>query len=191
MTTTRLALVMHQRETRKTTSTGPLALAMLKNSLLFEHGVMGSTLDLNHIDEPERRLMLLFPSDTAQPLTEELVRADPRPVTLVVVDGNWRQASRAARRIAGLERAQPVFLDSGEPTQWGIRTENKPGGLATFEAIARSLGILEGPDVREAMERVFHEMVRRQKERMPYLSARSLHSERSHKNSLVGSRDAP
>ncbi len=156
---TRVVLVMHCREVKKTTATGPLALATLPNSELHVHGERDRRLDLNPLFEDDRRVLLLYPSEGAQPLTPDLVEADPRPVTLVVPDGNWRQASRAAKRIPGLERAERVFLPEGVATEWGVRVEPKQGGLATFEAIARSLGIIESVEVQECLETLFRKMV--------------------------------
>lgn len=156
---TRVVLVMHQRETVKTTATGPLALAALPNSELLVHGTRDERLDLNRLFEEGRRVLLLYPSEDARPI-EELVRDDDmRPVTLVVPDGNWRQAARAARRLPGLERAERVTLSLGPPTEWGIRNEPKEGGLATFEAIARALGALESSEVQGSLEALFRRMV--------------------------------
>ncbi|MEY4582223.1 MAG: hypothetical protein RL701_6926, partial [Pseudomonadota bacterium] len=157
--TTQIVLVMHHREVSKTTASGPLAMRALKNSRLYVHGERDAPLDLSTLHTPERRLLLLFPSEDAQPLTRELLASDPRPVTLVVPDGNWRQASRAARRIPGLERAERVGLVAGPPSQYGLRHEPRAGGLATFEAIARALGVLESAEVQAQLEALFATMV--------------------------------
>jgi len=166
--TTRVVLVMHRREILTTTASGPLALAALPNSELFLHGVKDAPVDLRFLHSGERRVLLLYPSEDARPLSPELLAADPRPVTLVVPDGSWRQASRAARRIPGVELAERVTLPPDRPTEWGLRRETKAFGLATFEAIARALGILESADVRSELEAVFHESVRRQKAVRPF-----------------------
>jgi DTW domain-containing protein YfiP len=79
----------------------------------------------------------------------------------VVPDGNWRQASRMGRRLPGLEHAEMVRLPEGVKTRWGIRRESHSGGLATFEAIARALGIIESPAVQAGMEELFRLMVQR------------------------------
>jgi hypothetical protein len=42
-----------------------------------------------------------------------------------------------------------------------LRTESHEAGLATIEAIARAMGILEGMHVQHALERVFRAMVER------------------------------
>ncbi|ANA41510.1 MULTISPECIES: tRNA-uridine aminocarboxypropyltransferase [Geobacter] len=157
---TRVVLVMHHREYSKTTATGPLALEMLPNSELRIHGELGRSLDLSDLDTPARRILLLYPGDDVPVLDRELLERDGRPVTLVVPDGTWRQASRMGRRLPGLARAEMVRLPPGPPTEWGVRRENHPQGLATFEAIARALGIIESPDVQSGMEHLFRLMVR-------------------------------
>lgn len=158
-TRARLALVMHHRECDKTTATGPLALAALTNSELHVHGLRDAPLDLSHLHGQGRRVLVLFPSEDARVLDAALLAEDPRPVTLVVPDGNWRQASRVPRRVPGLQSAQRVTLPAGEPSRWGVRREPHPQGLATFEAIARAFGVLESQAVRDALEALFSRLV--------------------------------
>lgn len=172
---TRVALVMHCREQKKPTATGPLALSMLSNSELHLHGVPDHPLDLNGLFASARRVLLLYPSRDASPLDawcaqrqQDLLEGGKREeaaraVTLVVPDGNWRQAGRAAKRIPGLERAERVTLPEGPITGWGMRKETKEGGLATFEAIARALGFLEGPEVQQVLEAFFETCIRLQR----------------------------
>lgn len=157
---TRVILVMHQNEVIKPSATGPLALACLPNSERLIHGVRDQRLDLNPLFETGSRVLVLYPGEGARVLDEVVADGDPRPITLIVPDGNWRQAQRAARRVPGVERAEPVVLGPGGPTEWGIRLETKEGGLATFEAIARALGVIEGAAVEAAMMNVFRLMVR-------------------------------
>jgi DTW domain-containing protein YfiP len=154
-----VVLIMHHREVSKTTATGPLALRALSGSSLCVHGEPDTLLDLSSEHVPNRRVMLLFPREGAKLLTPELLAQDPRPVTLLVPDGNWRQASRASRRIPGMAQAECVVLPEGAPTRYRLRQEPKVGGLATFEAIARALGVLESVDVQQQLEAVFERMV--------------------------------
>lgn len=156
---TRLALVMHHREVRKSSATGPLALAALTNSKLYVHGLRDAPLDLHALHDEGRRVLLLFPREGARVLERSLIEEDPRPITLVVPDGNWRQASRAGKRIPGLERAEAVTLPPGPPTRWGVRRETHALGLATFEAIARAYGVLESSSVQNELESLFDRMV--------------------------------
>ena len=159
--TTRLVLVMHYRELPKTTATGPLALVTLPNSELRIQGLRDRILDFSDLATPERRTLFLYPADEAPVLSRSFLDQDPRPVTLVVPDGNWSQAARMGKRLPGLDHAEKVRLPEGPRTQWGIRHEPHPHGLATFEAIARAYGIIESPDVQAGMEELFHLMVRR------------------------------
>jgi DTW domain-containing protein YfiP len=154
-----LVLVMHQRELTKTTATGPLALRALTHSELRVHGARAGALDLSDLHTRGRRVLLLFPSDDARPLTPALVAEDSRAITLVVPDGSWRQSSRAVRRIPGLDRAERVVLVPGAASHYRLRNEPKSGGLATLEAIARALGVLESPALQERLEHVFLRMV--------------------------------
>jgi DTW domain-containing protein YfiP len=156
---TRVVLVMHYKELAKTTATGPMALAALANSELQVHGLRDQPVRLDQLHDEERRVLVLYPQAGACTLTEAFRSEDSRPVTLIVPDGSWHQASRMPKRIGALARAQPVTLPSGPPTRWGLRRETAPSGLATFEAIARALGYLESPSVRLELESLFERMV--------------------------------
>lgn len=159
-TDTRICLVMHVREVNKTTATGPLALAALPNSELHLHGRKDEQLDLRVLHDSKKRVMVLYPGEGARALDEDCILEDERPVTLVVPDGNWRQAGRMPSRIPGLIEAERVTLPDGPPTRWGIRRETRSGGLATFEAIARAVGLLESRDIQQKLETAFETIVR-------------------------------
>jgi len=167
---TRLVLVMHQRECYKPTATGPLALEVLLNSELRVHGRRDRRLDLSDLNVPERRTLLLYPREDVPVLGRAFLDRDKRPVTLVVPDGSWRQAGRMARRLPGLEHAERVRLPAGPLSQWGIRRQSHAEHVATFEAIARALGIIESPAVQSGMEDLFRLMVRRTRQSRGRLS---------------------
>jgi DTW domain-containing protein YfiP len=156
---TRIVLVMHRREVAKPTATGPLALMTLVNSELRVHGHQDRPVDLTDLHDGAHRLVALYPSDDARPLGPHFADGDPRPITVIVPDGSWRQASKAVRRLPGLEHAEHVTLPPGPPTRYRLRREPKEGGLATFEAIARVLGFLESPAVQLELEAFFEKMV--------------------------------
>jgi len=158
---TRLVLVMHRRELSKTTATGPLALEALPNSELRIHGHKDTPLDFSDLNIPERRTLLLYPGDDVPVLNRSFLDQDGRAVTLVVPDGSWRQAAKMGKRLPGLGHAEMVRLPEGPLTCWGLRKENHSEGLATFEAIARAIGIIESPTVQAGMEELFRLMVQR------------------------------
>jgi DTW domain-containing protein YfiP len=160
-TRTRLVLVIHRAEIRKPTNTGHLAAASLVNSEVHVRGREGEPSDLSDLLErsgPSQPL-LLFPHEDAVPLPWR--GADDRPVTLIVPDGNWRQASKVRARVRGLEGVPCVTLPPGTPSIYRLRAEAHPTGLATIEAIARAMEILEGAHVRAALDHVFRAMVER------------------------------
>lgn len=154
-TRTRLVLVMHKDERKKPTNTGLLAARSLVNSEVHIRGVEGSA-ELAIGWEPSSEPVLLFPHEGAEVLTPQ-----GRPITLIVPDGNWRQAAKMRARVRGLKDIRCAVLPPGPPTEYRLRFEAHPGGLATMEAIARAFGILEGPAVQAALEKIFRTMVER------------------------------
>jgi DTW domain-containing protein YfiP len=157
-TRTRLVLVIHRAEDRRSSNTGRLAAECLVNSEVIVRGDAGRPSAPLVFPEGSRPL-LLFPHDDAAPLAP--IAGDDRPVTLIVPDGNWRQASKVRQRVPGLHRVPCVCLPAGAPSIYRLRAEAHPHALATIEAIARALGVLEGEGARLALERVFRTMVER------------------------------
>lgn len=154
-TRSRLVLVMHKAERRKPTNTGHLATRSLVNSETIVRGVEGQPDP--EVTWPDGTVpLLLYPSEGA-----EVLAPQDRPVTLIVPDGNWRQASKVRLRVRSLRDVRCVTLPVGPPTSYRLRSESVPNGLATIEAIARAFGILEGPEVQEALETIFRTMVER------------------------------
>lgn len=157
-TRTRVVLVIHRYEHRKPTNTGRLAVECLPNSELLVRGHEGRP-SAPFAADPASQPVLLFPHEDAIPI--DRFAASTRPVTLVVPDGTWRQASKVRRRVPGLGDVPCVSLPPGEPSAYRLRAEAHAHGLATIEAIARALGVLEGASARAALERVFRTMVER------------------------------
>jgi DTW domain-containing protein YfiP len=160
-TRTRLVLLIHRFEDRKPTNTGRLAAECLARSEVIVRG---------HASEPTPRFscdagstpLLLFPYEGATPLDERSPwLGSERPVTLIVPDGTWRQASKVRNRVDGLRDVPCASLAPGEPSAYRLRVEAHEGGLSTLEAIARAMGLFEGAAVRKALERVFRAMVER------------------------------
>jgi DTW domain-containing protein YfiP len=158
VTRTRVVLVMHRFEDRKPTNTGRLATECLENSETVIRGDdSGAPADVTFAEGA--RPVLLFPARDARPLEE--FRDAETPLTLVVPDGNWRQASKVKKRVRGLAEIPCATLSGGPPSAYRLRTEHRETDLSTIEAIARALGLLEGAEVRLALETVFHTMVER------------------------------
>jgi DTW domain-containing protein YfiP len=108
------------------------------------------------IDFGDTEPVLLFPHEGVP-----VLEPSERPVTLVVPDGNWRQASKVRARVPGMKDVRCVTLPPGPPSIYRLRAEAHETGLATVEAIARAMAILEGPHVHDALLHVFRTMVER------------------------------
>jgi DTW domain-containing protein YfiP len=157
-TRTRLVLLLHRDEERKPTNTGQLAALCLPNSTVLVTGDLARPLPTPLFRDEERPL-LLFPDPAAPPLSS-FVGGD-KPIALVVPDGTWRQASKARNRIPGLAHVEGASLPEGPPTRYRLRAEPREGGLATIEAIARAMAVLEGEAASAALLEVFETMVER------------------------------
>jgi DTW domain-containing protein YfiP len=189
-TRTRVVVVLHQLEDHKTSNTGRLAHRCLPNSELVFRGdperarraylakqaaragraLVDATADggtPGAAPQPARwpdwtahgDPVLLFPHPDAIPL--ETFRDHPRPLTLVVPDGTWRQGQRVRHRTPGLETIPCAAISRPEPSRYRLRTASDPGRLATLEAIAEALGVLEGEAPRRALLAIFDIMVER------------------------------
>jgi tRNA-uridine aminocarboxypropyltransferase len=159
---TRVVVLQHQRETYATTNTARLARLALPNSETRIRGLPGAPPASGGLAaEAPGELLVLYPDARAEVLDERLGAAVGRPVTLVVLDGSWRQAGRMIRREPGLEGARLVKLATPRPSRYRLRKSTKPDALCTLEAIASALGVLEGPEPRAQLEWLLAVMVER------------------------------
>jgi DTW domain-containing protein YfiP len=149
-------IVMHHAERRKASNTGRLAALALTEC---EVRLRGRPLEAPRAALPNGRRLLLYPSPTARVLTR--AEHGGGPVVLLVPDGNWTQAQRAARRDPDFEGAEHVALPEGPPTRYALRRGTRLGSVCTLEAIARALGVLEGPAIQGALESVMDRFVER------------------------------
>jgi len=159
-TRTRVVLLVHYREARKPTNTGQLAARCLDRSRVEIIGQRDRSLAA--MVPGDELPVLMFPADDAVPI--ERYAGHDRPIALIVPDGNWRQASKMRRRGPGLDTIPCVTLPDTGPSTYRLRAEPRAGGLATIEAIARALAILEGPAgpaIEREMLAVFRVMVER------------------------------
>src|SRR6266542_4966581 len=105
---TRLFVIIHSKEWRKTTNTGHFARLAIKGSVVRRHGLPHRTVSSEGIDADSPSTLVLYPGRGAQPLNAEYIATLPRPLTLLIPDGNWNQTQHMMRRIPMLSQAQPV-----------------------------------------------------------------------------------
>ena len=149
-TRTKIIIVRHVGERRRTSNTGRLAALALPNSEIIDYGLEGS-FDGSALDGPGA--WLLYP-DAGRSL-----EARPPPARLVVLDATWRQARRMFRRIDALRAMPKLALEGFDAVR--LRRPTHPCGMSTLEAIAHALGLLEGPERCEPLLRYHLEAVRR------------------------------
>ncbi len=154
---TRVCLVIHAKELKRTTNTGRLALQALKNSEMHVRGESRDKLDLSELLNPAYEPLLLYPSDDAIELDALFVSQLKKPVLLIVPDGNWRQASKVHHRHQELALVQRVCLKKKTPSVQNMRAESTVDGMATLEAIAGALRWLEGEGVGNSLQRLYEQ----------------------------------
>ena len=160
-TRTRVVLIVHQLEATKPTNTGLLAARCLTNSAVVFRGRPPDGGGVASVEEALPLIgapLMLFPHATATPLDEW--RGDG-PVTLIVPDGTWAQAGSTRRRTDALRGIPCVSLPAPAIAAGRLRQPTRPGRLATLEAVATAMGILEGPTVRDALMHIYRVMTDR------------------------------
>lgn len=159
-TRTQVVLMLHATEVKKPSNTGRLARLCLPSSEIRVRGSRdGNPVSLEGLVDNQHETLLLTLSDRSEELTPDYVSALTKPVRLLVPDGSWSQASRHAAMLAKqLPGVRHVKLVASKPSVYRLRAEHLADGMATFEAVARALGLLEGeagPSIQEEMEKLF------------------------------------
>jgi DTW domain-containing protein YfiP len=144
---TRLTLVVHYKELLRPTNTGSLAVKALTNSEMLIRGEINKQIDLTHYLKPEYRPLLLYPAQNAVELTTEFINQDPRPIHLIVPDGNWRQASKVHYRHHEIKDIPRVVLPGLKTQLPTMRKETEEYGMATLQAIACAFKLIENESV--------------------------------------------
>lgn len=158
---TKIALVIHTKELKRPTNTGRLAVKALKNSVMKIRGRGTEGLDLTDLLDDNYRSVLFYPCDEAVELTKEFISESSKPVQLIVPDGNWRQASKVHRRHKELADLPRVMISALNTNKFFMRKENTPEGMATLQAIAHALKIIEGDEVFESLIAVYNKKLKR------------------------------
>lgn len=152
---TKVTLVIHAKEMKRTTNTGTLALKALPHSEIFIRGKNKEPLDLSSLLSPHFRPVLFYPSDDAIELTSAFAKESEMPIHLIVPDGNWRQASKVHTRHPELKGIPRVMIKTLNTSRHHLRAESRPQGMATLQALAYALGVIEGPHVQDQLLQLY------------------------------------
>jgi DTW domain-containing protein len=158
---TKIALVIHHRELSRNSNTGLLALRALVNSEVRIRGEGRETLDLEDLLSADYRTYLFFPSTDAVELDRALVAQDPRPIQLIVPDGTWRQARKILFRHPELKELPRVKISTPNNSAFQLRAQSRPERMATLQAVAHALGVIEGDPVQAQLMKLYHIKIER------------------------------
>jgi DTW domain-containing protein YfiP len=158
---TRISLVIHHRELSRSSNTGLLAHQSLVNSEVRVRGEGRETLDLSDLLSSPYRTLLFYPSAGALELDRELVCQDSRPIQLIVPDGTWRQARKIHSRHPELKNIPRVKISAPNHGTFQMRAQSRPERMATLQAIACALRIIEGDLVAARLMKLYRSRVDR------------------------------
>lgn len=172
---TRLTLIIHAKEMKRTTNTGRLALHALTNSEMVIRGNRGPIdqggktpappIDLSKSLLPGYRPLLFFPCDDSVELTPDFISSlagsAQTQIQLLVPDGNWRQASKVHSRHPEISHVTRVKISTPNMAEKHLRAEHLPEGMSTLEAIARAIGIIESREAEELLLGLYREKLSR------------------------------
>ncbi|MEE2829712.1 MAG: tRNA-uridine aminocarboxypropyltransferase [Myxococcota bacterium] len=157
----RWVFVQHPDEKHKTTNTGHLA----------HRGLAGSQLSWfwSRTSPPEPPLswgsdsetVLLFPRQGDSPIAAADLAERPGPLTIVVLDGTWRQARKMATSIPQLQGMPSVALPPEAHARFSLREETFPGGMSTLDAVCWLAEAIETPGLGEELLQLNRVLVER------------------------------
>ena len=153
--------MIHVNELKRSSNTGRLALRALVNSEMRVRGKTREPLDLGDLLTPRYRTFLFYPSVDAVELSPELVAQDRTPIQLIVPDGSWRQASKVHFRHHELKDVPRVKISALNTAKFNLRFQHRPEGMATLQAIAHALGVIEGDLVKAQLMKLYDARVER------------------------------
>lgn len=153
--------MVHVHELKRSSNTGRLALKALVNSEMRVRGNTREPLDLRDLLNPRYRTFLFYPSDDAVELDNELVARDRTPIQLIVPDGTWRQASKVHSRHHELKDVPRVKIGAPNLSKFHLRAQHRPEGMATLQAVAHALGVIEGDLVKAQLLKLYDLRVER------------------------------
>lgn len=137
-----MLVLQHPREREKAIGTARIAALCLPNSEIVvgvdftAHPRVKSALS-----DPARTPIVLYPGPGARD-----VRTDPPSgdVTLIAIDGTWHHARAIVRSNPWLKELPRYAFAPDKPSEYRIRSEPQDDYVSTIEALALTLGALEG-----------------------------------------------
>lgn len=158
---TKICLIIHHRELSRSSNTGLLAVRALVNSEVRIRGEGRATLDLKDVLSSQYRTFLFYPTNDAVELDKALVRQEQTPIQLIVPDGTWRQARKIHSRHPELKDLPRVKISTPNQSTYQLRAQSRPEGMATLQAIAHGLAVIEGDVVGAQLMKLYQAKIER------------------------------
>ena len=158
---TKICLVIHHRELSRSSNTGLLAVRALVNSEVRIRGEGRATLDLKDVLSSQYRTFLFYPTNDAVELDKALVMQEHTPIQLIVPDGTWRQARKIHSRHPELKDLPRVKISTPNHSTFQLRAQSRPEGMATLQAIAHGLAVIEGDVVGAQLMKLYQAKIER------------------------------
>lgn len=155
-----MSLIVHVRELTLTSNTAQFVKLLAPNQAeIYIRGRMNEVFEPTPILERTGTPLFLYPHEDSEELNADFLKKYPGPHHLVVPDGNWTQAKKVRAREEKLQHMIPVKLPPGIVAEYQLRKAPRPNWVSTYEAVAHTLAVLEGEEVRDHMMTFFRHWV--------------------------------
>lgn len=152
-------LLLHHDEVFKPTNTGRLVADIFpSNVTAFEWSrTEPSAQLLALLADPQRYPVIVFPADetSGRTIHTSAPQLDDKRLTLILLDGTWRQASRMFRSSSWLAGLPVMTFATTQEGRYAVRQKIREGQLATAEAAAELLRLCGEEENGQALEDYF------------------------------------
>ncbi|HEY8570669.1 tRNA-uridine aminocarboxypropyltransferase [Microbulbifer sp.] len=135
------ALLVHRKELFKPTNTGRLIADVFPQTPVFLWNRIEAPAGLEELlKDPARECYIVFPASEDEENTRKIVQALPAPaasskkITLIVLDGSWKQCSRMIALSRWLDRVPCLKLPDAFVKSYLVRDSGRDDRFSTAEA---------------------------------------------------------
>ncbi len=156
---TKVSFIMYKKERFLPSNTANLALNCLTNSKVFYRGYQNQPLKESFLEQNDYHPLFLYPDEDSEILSLDMLENIQLPINLIIPDGTWRQAQKVSQREKVLGQVQKVKLPPLPKSIYPLRRQKLENGVCTFEAMAYSLGMIEGLNAQKNLMKNFDKMI--------------------------------
>ncbi|MFV8781401.1 tRNA-uridine aminocarboxypropyltransferase [Microbulbifer sp. SA54] len=131
-------LLMHRKELFKPTNTGRLIVDVFPQTPVFLWNRLEAPAGLKDLlNDPDRECFVVFPADGTVNCNRPVVQALPasnKKITLILLDGTWKQCSRMVGLSRWLDATPCLSLPETLVRSYAVRDSGKSDRFSTAEA---------------------------------------------------------